>query len=246
MNALLFFIIPVIGLGLGWELVLAYPQGLWQWFALSFFGAILLAFSINFNLPWRRAWADRVSFVVLSISVFWWLLWLDYGYFNYIVPVIFWLLAVSLVRYTRSHELEILPPSLRLAMFLASSFFASSLCFGLITVLGYPLWLVLAVFLVVLALPTWAAAIYFQQLGKNWELSYLFLLLILAEFFTAMLWLPFTEITLGLVLTIVVLALYDLLKYFIKPELIVRRIIIKKIAVYAAFLFLVLVSTPWL
>lgn len=246
MQVFLFFILPLAGLGLSWELVLADPQRIWYWFILALAGGGLLSFSVNFQLPWRRAWADRVSFVVLLASVFWWLLWLDFSYFNYAVPVIFWLLTVFLLRHTRGRELEILPPSLRLAMFLASSFFASSLSFGLVTVLGYPLWLVLVIFLLVLALPTWSATIYLEQLGKNWLLSYLFLLLVLAEFFTVLVWLPFTEITLGLVLTIVILALYDLLKYFVKPELTVRRIIVKKIIVYAVFLLLVLVSTPWL
>ncbi|MEK7164604.1 MAG: hypothetical protein AAB779_01525 [Patescibacteria group bacterium] len=246
MNLLLFFILPIMALGLGWELVLADPQQIWYWFILVLASGGLLSFSVNFNLPWRRAWADRVSFMVLLVSVFWWLLWLDFSYFNYVVPVIFWLLTVLLLRYTRGRELEILPPSLRLAMFLASSFFASSLSFGLVTVLGYPLYLVLIVFLLLLALPTWAATIYLRQLGKNWLLSYLFLLLVLAEFFTVLVWLPFTEITLGLVLTIVILAFYDLLKYFVKPELTVRRIIVKKIIVYAIFLLLVLFSTPWL
>lgn len=246
MKALLFFILPAVALVAGWELVLADPQQIWYWFILALFSSGLLSFSINFSLPWRRAWADRVSFVVLAISVFWWLLWLDFSYFNYAVPVIFWVLMVVLLRYTRVRELEILPPSLRLAMFLASSFFASSLSFGLVTVLGYSLWLVLVIFLLVLALPTWAATIYLQQLGKNWVLSYLFLLLVLAEFFTVLVWLPFTEITLGLILTVVILAFYDLLKYFVKPELTVRRIIVKKIIVYAVFLLLVLLSTPWL
>ena len=71
------------------------------------------------------------------------------------------------------------------------------------------------------------------------------MLLLGAEVFSVLVWLPFTEVTLGLLLTIIMLAAYDLLKYLTKPELIVRRIIVKKLVVYVFFLVLVLASTPW-
>ncbi len=246
MNSIFLFVLPLLGLGLGWELVLARPTGLWYWLVLVVVSSVILSFSVDWHLPWRRAWADRASFVVLLTSVFWWLLWLDFKYFNYAAPALFWLLVMYFLRSMRRRDLEILPPAARLAMFLASTFFASSLSFGLVTVLGYSLWLVLVIFLLTLALPAWSAVVYLRQLGENWWLSYLFVLLLLAEFFTTLVWLPFTEMTLGLVLTIMILGLYDLLKYFVKPELTVRRIIVKKIMVYAVFLLLVLASTPWL
>lgn len=246
MNSIFLFILPLLGLGLGWELVLLRPAEIWYWLILVITGSIILSFSVDRHLPLNRAWADRASFVVLSLSVFWWLLWLDFKYFNYAAPAVFCFLLAYFLRKTRRRELETLSPTLRLALFLGGTFFVSSLSFGLITVLGYPLWLVLVIFLLALALPAWSAVVYLRQLGQNWSLSYLFVLLLLAEFFTALVWLPFTEMTLGLVLTIMILALYDLLKYFVKPELTVRRIIVKKIAVYTIFLVLVLLSTPWL
>lgn len=245
MRKLILYYLPLITLLFSWEILLAKTNLFWYWFILTLASGIALSFWLDKGAKKYQSLIDRLAFVILIASIFWWLLWLDFGFFNYFAPIVFWLAVIYFLRYTKNDERETLSLPSRLALFLGGIFFSSSISFGVITVLGYPLWLGLIIFLLIIALPMWSSVTYLQQLGGSFEKNYVFLMLLIAELFSVIVWLPFTEITLGLILTIITLAAYDLLKYFAQPELIVRKIIVKKLLVYIVFLLLLLVSTPW-
>lgn len=246
MLAIIKFWLPLFAILVSWELALWYPKGFWYALGLAIGASLVL---VSFLNPGSRAWRyslpDRLAFMVFVICVFWWFFWLDFAWLKYFLPVVFWAVTVYAFREIRSQKELGLPPHWRLALFLGGTFFAGSVCFGLLTVLGWPLWSALVIFLAALAVFSWSAMVFLEADRNNLIRGFLLLILLGAEIFSVIVWLPFTEATLGLILTIIMLGTYDLLKYLTKPELIVRRIIIKKVVVYIFFLVLVLASTPW-
>lgn len=230
-----------------WELLLWRPSQLWYWLVLNLAASAALSnFLAAGELPNKPPLGDRLALIIFNASVFYWLLWLDFGLVKYFIPWLLWLVLLYLLvagsRQNRSSALL----TVRLVFFLGGTFFSASIAFGLVTVLGWPLWLVLLIFLAAFAALAGSGIFYWAGPPRHLLIAYLALTLLAAEALAVLSWLPFTEVTLGLVLTIIILASYDLLKYFVQPELIVRRIIVKKIAVYGFFLVLVLVSTAWL
>lgn len=238
MLAIIKFWLPLSAILVSWELGLWQPAWFWYALALAIASSLVLVFSLNPQpIAWCYSLPGRLAFMVFVICVFWWFFWLDLAWLKYFLPIVFWLVMVYAFLEIQSQRERSLPPHWRLALFLGGTFFSGSVCFGLLTVLGWPLWSALLIFLAVLAVFSWSAMVSLE--------GFLLLLLLGAEIFSVIVWLPFTEATLGLILTIIMLGAYDLLKYLTKPELIVRRIIIKKVAVYIFFLALVLASTPW-
>lgn len=232
------FWLPLFAVLVSWELGLWRPAWFWLALVLALAASLVLTFFLKPKLvSWRAFLPDSLAFTVFVISVFWWLFWLDLAWLKYLLPLAFWLVMIYAFCEIQGRKERDLPPPWRLALFLGGIFFTGSICFGLLTVLGWPLWSALFIFLAALAVFSWSAMARLE--------GFLLLLLLGAEVFSVIVWLPFTEATLGLILTIIMLGVYDLLKYLTNPELIVRRIIIKKIVVYVFFLVLVLASTPW-
>lgn len=232
------FWLPLFAILASWELALWQPSWFWYSLILAILASLTLGFFLNPRaVSWKRHWPDLLAFTTFIVCVFWWLFWLDLVFIKYALPVAFWLVMAYAFVDIQQQALRNFPPHWRLALFLGGTFFSSSVCFGLLTVLGWPLWSALLIFLGALAVFSWSALVHLE--------GFLLLMLLGAEIFSVIVWLPFTEATLGLILTIIMLGVYDLLKYLANPELIVRRIIIKKIAVYTFFLVLVLASTSW-
>lgn len=230
-----------------WELLIWRPHALWYALALNLGASFGLSYFLSFkDWPAKIRLGDRLGLMVFNASIFYWLLWLDFGLIKYFLPLIMALMLAYLLRAEgaaarRVGGLE----SLRLVIFLGGMFFSASIAFGLVTVLGWPLWLVVLIFTGAFSLLAWPAIFYWPLGGERLLFGYLAMGLLAAESLAVLLWLPFTEMTLGLMLTIIVLASYDLLKYFIQPELIIRRVIVKKILVYVFFLTLVMTSATW-
>jgi|GEM_PF-2037255 len=240
------FWLPLFVILISWELALWYPSGFWYSFGLAIVASAVLAFFLNPGpIAWHHSLPDRLAFMVFVVCIFWWFFWLDLAWLKYILPVVFWLAMVYAFWEIQGQNERGLPPHWRLALFLGGTFFSGSVCFGLLTVLGWPLWSALLIFLACFAVFSWSAMMYLEADSADIIRGFLLLMLLGAEIFSVIVWLPFTEATLGLILTIIMLGAYDLLKYLTKPELIVRRIIVKKIVIYIFFLALVLASTPW-
>src|SRR3989338_7516719 len=246
MSSILKFWLPLLAILASWELGLLYPSWFWYWLVLGVSASLTLGFFMNpRTVSWQRYLPDVLAFMAFAASVFWWFFWLDLAYLKYVLAMVFWLVMAFAFVDIRNNRPRDFPAHWRLSLFLGGMFFSSSVCFGLLTVLGWPLWLALLIFLTGLAVFSWSAMIYLEERPDNLIRGFLFMLLLGAEVFSVLVWLPFTEVTLGLLLTIIMLAAYDMLKYLTKPELIVRRIIVKKLVVYVFFLVLVLASTPW-
>ena len=240
------FWLSAVALLASWELSLWLPNYLRYWLLLNLGASFWLArFFTRPELGRGAARGDQLAFVVFNVSFFYWLLWLDFAWAKYALP---WLLGLVLF-YLLGGFLQNRPERrlpLRLVFFLGGTFFCASAAFGLLTVLGLPLWLALLLFLAAFAGLSWPVIFYWSGPPPALLAGYLAMLLLAAETFSVLIWLPFTEVTLGLMLVIVVLAVYDLLKYFIAPALFVRRLVVKKIIIYGVFLMLILASTPWL
>lgn len=248
---------------LAWELVLIKPEGFVYWFALCLLASIAASFRFSFGKkesgpPVKTGWRkflltgdfpDKLLLILFSLGVFWWVLWIDFFVIKFILPIIFWLALVYFFRDLSQRHHTVMPPKMRLSLFLGNVFFWSSIVFSLLTVLGWAIWLGLLIFLGLMAILGWVANEYLYLNNEAPEQckirSYLLLLLLSVELFAVIVWLPFAELTLALILTIAILFVYDLLKYHIQPELIRQRIIWRKILAYAALLAIVLGSTPW-
>lgn len=229
-----------------WELVFWRPGLLWYWLILNLGAGLALSYFLTPTAGLvKPKLGDRLGFIIFNITIFYWLLWLDFGLTKYAIPAIIVIFLAYLLTGLRNNSQTKIQESARLVFFLGSTFFLASIAFGLVTVLGWPLWLVMLIFSGVFLLSAWPAIFYWPGGQDRKLLGYLALSLLAVESLAVLLWLPFTEVTLGLMLTIIILASYDLLKYFIQPELIVRPVIIKKVLVYVGFLSLILISTNW-
>ncbi|MBI4134484.1 MAG: hypothetical protein HY471_00025 [Candidatus Sungbacteria bacterium] len=230
MASLLTFWLPLALVLFSWEAVLLNPGRIGLWFGVCLIAAAVIA--------WRACSGvlDRLSVLLFLAGVFWWGLWIDFATIKFALPVF----IAAAFAYVLSS-----PSRTHLALFLGGVFFWSSIAFGLVTVLGRGLWESLIVFLAVYGVFVRAATVHSRS-GAAFPFSlYVVLLLVAAEVFSVLVWLPFTEVTLGLIATAALLFFYDVAKYIADPALIRRKIVIKKVLVYAAFVVLVLASTPW-
>jgi hypothetical protein len=245
MYKILLFWLPLLAIFASWELVLFQPTSILYWLGICLLSSAVFAWYISRGeTQVVRATIDRFSFAVLSVGVFWWLLWIDYKVIKYVFPVIIFALLVYFVFDLRNSEGEV-SPRMRLAIFFGGTFFWATISFGLITVLGWQLWHALGLFVISFALLSYSATELLTGASIQHTKAWLVLVLFSAEIFSVIVWLPFTETTLALILTIISLFAYDMLKYFVQPELIRRKIIVKKILVYSVFLIFILASTPW-
>lgn len=244
MLSFLGFWASLAGLLVSWELVLYSPARVFYWFGLCLVCSSFLVFLLTKNDPgWKKGLIDRLSFVLFCVGAFWWFLWLDLNVIKYIIPFVIW---GSIVYFARdSRNMGIISKNEKLAIFFGGVFFWSAISFGLSTVLGWKLWQVLLIFLVSFAVLCWPAMRSVSENSLKKIKAYLLLILLAVEMFAVIAWLPFTEATLALILTIFVLFIYDLEKYYLNPELINRRIITRKIVIYLLFFCLALISTPW-
>lgn len=221
-----------------WELVLWRPQGLWYFFILNLAGTVLFLFWLSRSRPWRRRiLVDWLPLLIVNLGVFWWLLWLDFGALRYIFPVCLLPFLYGILKESGQSGESLFTERGQTLLFLGGTFFTSSICFGLLTVLGWQLWPVAVIFLITLALLSYSAVSPF--------INFLILCLLGIESFSLLAWLPFGELTLGVLLTIFITASQDLLKYFVSPDLIVPRIIWKKAAFYLGLTGFVLSFSTW-
>lgn len=251
------FLLGLLILLLAWELALLRPAYLMFSFLLAASASFYLSFLFvppaaapqGLAAGWRRFWPDRLLFIVFNLSFFWWLLWVDFRALKYLIPIFSAFALLYFFTRVRRPGQKTIPPQIGLVLFLGGVFFTAAAAFGLETVLGWPLWAALFIFtaaLAILALP--AANLYEgeqETLRLGRRRSFLIILLLGAEFFSALVWLPFTEFTLALFMTLALILAYDFLKYYLRPELIRTRIIVKKAFVYSGFLLLLLALTPW-
>jgi hypothetical protein len=235
--------VVLISLLASWEMVLLQPERILYWFYICLVSCGLLSWMlIKERTTWKHILVDRLSFVIFCTGVFWWMLWLDFSLIKFAVPVIVWAALVYLLRGIQS---TMHTSKLSLALFFSGVFFWGTISYGLLTVIGWPLWQTLVVFLLSFGLLA-AGVVHNISDDSNKQIrAWLLLLLLGVEFFSVVAWLPFTEVTLSLILTICVLFVYDLEKYYINPEFIRKNIITKKVILYTLFLAIILISTPW-
>lgn len=232
------FWLPAAAVLFSWEAVLINPGRISLWFGLCLVAAGVIAWQLATSL------VDRLSILLLLAGVFWWGLWLDFSLAKFALPVVIAVLLVYVGLFSRVQEGSARPYAW-LAVFLGGTFFWSSIAFGMVTVLGRSLWESLLVFLAAFCIFARSATIRSRSGAELPVLFYFLLILLAAEIFSVLVWLPFTEITLGLLATVALLFFYDMAKYMAHATLIRRRIIVKKIILYVVFIILVLFSTPW-
>ena len=233
-----------IGLASSWELVLINPSHVFYWIILCVASALYLAwFCSRKEEKTKQALLDQISFVLLSIGIFWWVLWLDFEWLKFASPVLFWAIFAYLTY--DSAKNGVFSKNLKLAIFFGGIFFWSTIAYGLLTVIGWGLWLVLLIFFLSFALISWPSICLLGDHRSQRIKAWFLILFLSAELFSVIAWLPFTGPMLSVILTIGLLFIYDLEKYYISPEKIRTKIIAKKIFVYLFFLAGVLFSTPW-
>ena len=246
MIKILSFWLLSMALLVSWEALLIQPIRLFYWLAICLISSAVLGWlATKSDENTIHANIDRLVFVVFSLGVFWWLLWIDYEYLKFAFPVIVWVILLYSTKDLWKSKSEVLNSKTRLVLFFGGIFFWSAISFGLISVVGWQIWHAIGLFMVSFAILSYSVIENITISSNQHIQSWLLLLLISAEVFSVIVWLPFTESTLALILTIISLFTYDLLKYFINPELIRKKIILKKIIVYVVFLIFILVSTPW-
>ena len=233
-----------IGLLLSWGLVIYSPAHYFYWFILCLVFAVFLSYvSTRNDKQFKSYIIDCLSFVLLCTGIFFWLLWLDFGIIKYIIAALVWMAIVYFMRDSRS--MGVLARKTKLGIFFAGTFFWATISFGLLTVLGWKIWHCLIIFIFSFAVLSFTGIQIIADNSKDKIKAWLLCLVLSAQLFSVIVWLPFTEVTLALILTIFILFIYDLLKYYLNPDLILRRIIKSKIIVYLIFLALALISTPW-
>ncbi|OJI07327.1 hypothetical protein BK004_01175 [bacterium CG10_46_32] len=240
----LVFWVSLLGILISWELVLLDPSNILYWLFLCLVASGIA--SLRLSGGDGGFWSvliDRISVVLFSIGVFWWLLWIDFEYIKFVVAALVWCVLVYGMRREKPHEH--MSVTLRLILFFGGTFVWTVTSFGLFTVIGWKLIETLGVFIVSFSVFAYSGVHTIARNQKGLLTAYLVLMLLGIEFFSVVSWLPFTEATLALILTVLVLGSFDLIKYYIYPERIRKKIIIKKLLVYAFFLVVVLVSTSW-
>ena len=220
------------------------PSSVFYWFGLCLLASIGVSAFLTKNSETRKIrLIDALSFILLCVGVFWWVLWIDFAIIKYAIPLIIWAVFAHLG--TDSFKMGVLSRKERLGLFFGGTFFWASVCFGLLTVLGWSIWVCALIFLACFSLFSYGACqILSDNKIKNTS-AYLLVLFLAAEFFIVIAWLPFADATLALIFVVCILFVYDFAKYYVSPELIRKRIVTKKFAVYFLFLILALFSTPW-
>jgi len=229
-----------------WESLLIQPIRLFYWLGICLLSSAVLGWlATKYDENIIRANIDRLVFVVFSLGTFWWLLWIDYEFLKYAFPILVWIILIYSIRDLWNSKSEIIDSKTRLVLFFGGIFFWSTISFGLIGVVGWQIWHALGLFLISFAILSYSVIENITISSKQHIQLWFMLLLISAEVFSIIVWLPFTESSLALIFTIISLFSYDMLKYFVNPELIRKKIITKKILVYIIFLIFVLISTSW-
>ena len=256
---MILFWLPLLLVLASWELVLIMPGFFVYFYLLNFLASIWLSF--RFRNPAENSMLaeekpgilsdlpDKLLFVLFCSGVFWWNLWIDFSFLKYVFPVILWVLVVYLFKDVIKNQHKQMPPKMRLSLFLGNIFFWANITLSLFTILGWSLWLVVLLFFAVFAILGWTANS-FLYLKDNTDpryslRSYLLFLLLVTELFAVIIWLPFSEFTLALILTIGAMFVYDFLKYYIQPDYARKLILFRKFLAYAFLLGVVLISTPW-
>jgi hypothetical protein len=238
------FWMAIFGILVIWELVLILPEFIIVWLG---FCIVLSAFT-SWQLgqqdePLKQILLDRFSFVLFNVGVLFWLLWLDFAFLKFFIAIIIWM-AMSYAFFRAVYK-ERITQTMRLLIFFGGTFLWSTISYGLLTVIGWQLWQTLIVFSISFSVLLWTGLMVLKTSIYNTMRVWLLLLLIGVEFFSVVAWLPFTEVTLAIILSLFLLFSFDLSKYLVNPELIRRKIILRKILVYMLFLGVVLLSTPW-
>lgn len=234
----------LLGVLASWELALADPGRVLYWLL----GCLVAASVVSLKLSdeegtFQSVLVDRIAAVLFSVGALWWFLWLDFAYAKFAAPVLVWL--VLAYASTREQTRGRVSPTVRLMLFFGGTFFWAVTSFGLLSVIGWEVWETLAVFGASFAAFAYAGVHTLGAPRQDTFRAHLALVLLGLELFSVVAWLPFTETTLALILVVLALFGYDFIKYYLYPDLIRKRIIIKKVALYALFLIVVLVSTPW-
>jgi len=229
---------------LSWELVLFYPAYVFYWSVLCILSSTALSWIlVKDEEKTKTSIPHQLSFVFLCLGIFCSLLWVDFQFIKYFVPAVVWFAILYLIK--SGAKIGIMRKTTKLGIFLAGTFFWATVSFGLLTVLGWQMWKVFLFFLFFFSFISWPGVSILESDSLRNIKAWLLLILLTAELFAVAAWLPFTESTLALILTLFVMLIYDLEKYFVDPLLIRKRIIVKKILVYFIFLVIVLISTPW-
>lgn len=237
----LHFWLPAIVVLAIFEAVLFQPAWLWYYLPALVLAIVLFAWHIAREEPRRTKFSFLALLLTTALGAFFWLLWLDFVWFKFSLPLLLLAVLLWLTLPNRAHGK--LSADVYLALFLAGVFFWSTVTFGLLTVLGWPLWKAVSIFLIVFILLAQGAES--SQSDERARLAAILLVLLGMELWAVIVWLPFGEAGLGLLLTLAVLLIYDLLKYFIDPTLVRRRIIWRKIAIYGGFSVIVLLLLQW-
>lgn len=235
------FWLPAIVVLAIFEAVLFWPSFLWYYLPALVLAAIFFAWHIAREEPKRTKFSFLALLLITALGAFFWLLWLDFVWFKFFLPPFLSAILLWLALPNRAHGK--VSADVYLALFLAGVFFWATVTFGLLTVLGWPLWESVLIFLVVFILLAQGAES--SQSAPPARLATILLVLLGMELWAVMVWLPFGEAGLGLLLTLAVFLIYDLLKYFIDPALVRRRIIWRKIAIYGCFAVIVLLLLQW-
>jgi hypothetical protein len=243
MSAILFFWLPALVILAVFEALLFKPAWLWYYLILL----ILAGSTLSWQLARQEIKRTRLSFLALflttTIGAFFWLLWIDFAWFKFLLPPL--MLAIVSWLALPGQQYGKVSSATFLSLFLAGTFFWSTVSFGLLTVLGWPLSHAVLVFLVAFILLAQGAN--FSE-RRDWPGTYLasiLLILLGMEIWSVIVWLPFSEMSLGLLTTLAVLLIYDLLKYFIDPALIRRRIVWRKLVIYFIFTLVILLLLRW-
>ncbi len=240
----LVFWASLAGVLFSWELALFDPPRVLYWLLLCLVASGVA--SARLSAPGRGFWSvlvDRMSVVLFCAGVFWWLLWLDFQYLKFGIALLLWVAFVYGMRRETPGEHQSI--TLRLILFFGGTFVWTVTSFGLLTVIGWQLAEAFAVFIASFGVFAYSGLCTLTRSPGRLLAAYLLLVLLGIEFFSVVAWLPFTEVTLAAILTVLVLASYDLIKYYLYPERIRKRIIVKKLLVYGFFLAVVLASTSW-
>jgi hypothetical protein len=231
---------------LSWELVLARPVELLYWVSLCIGASAGLGwYIVQGEQNWKQILVQRLGFVLVSVGIFWWVLWLDFVVLKFIVPLVGALVFAYVLHDSITQMPHGLSGKAQLILFFGGTFLWASVSFGLLIVLGWELWSTLGVFVVSFGVLAYLGVGYLTTQTSEHVRMWLLVLLLGAQFYSVIAWLPFTEVTLALLLVIPIIAMYDFLKYYLKPDLIYGVIIARKIALYVLFMVLVLASTSW-
>jgi len=229
---------------LSFEFLLLYPANYFYWAILCLASSTGISwFLTKEEKKTKTSVAYQIIFILFCFGIFWWILWLDFKIIKFFIPVFAWVFIFSLIK--DSVKSGIMNKKTKLACFLGASFFWSTICYGLITVLGWKLWAVFFIFVFLFLIISWPASLSLDCSFGNSVKAWLLLVFLGSELFATIAWLPLAESTLGAVFTLMILIVYDLEKYYVNPESVRRRIIVRKVLLYILFLTAILASSSW-